>query len=493
MNAVGEVVSFRSRRWLAPTVALALAAGCGSRPLGGVDPKPDASPDPGPGPRATRYLASNRNVDILFLVDDSSAMGLPQANLVRNFPALMTALENLPGGLPNIHIGVISSDMGAGDGSIAGCDPSGGKNGVFQYTPRGRCTTSGLAPGATYIADVDGSRNYTGSLEDTFSCIAALGETGCGFERPFAAITRALGADGQPPPPENQGFLRPDAYLAIVLITNEDDCSAKPGVPLYDTFANLDLASQLGPPANFRCNEFGHLCDGAAPRRSAPDNDVDATVTYGNCVSNESGGYLLGVQDTANRLKALKADDGQVMFAAITGAPTPYTVRWQPSRAPDRSCGEDFCPWPVITHACVSPEYAFADPAVRVAELAGKFGANGLVTSICEDDFSPALSNVASEIIAYVNEPCIMGHVAKRAGTTHDDCTVTDNATGNAIPACGDTGGAGPCWRLEAGASGCSGVSVRVTPAGGGALPLDTTVDCTMCASGVSEPARGCS
>ena len=151
----------------------------------------------------------------------------------------MTALKNLPGGLPNIHIGVISSDMGAGDGSIAGCDATGGKNGVFQYTPRGTCTATNLAPGATYISDVDGVRNYTGHLEDVFTCIAALGESGCGFERQFAAITRALGADGQPPPPENQGFLRPDAYLAIVMITNEDDCSAT-SESFYDTSSNTE-------------------------------------------------------------------------------------------------------------------------------------------------------------------------------------------------------------------------------------------------------------
>ena len=94
---------------------------------------------------------------------------------------------------------------------------------------------------------------------------------------------RALGADGfGGPPAENAGFLRPDAYLAIILITNEDDCSASPGqgpnnrIPLFDTRSNTNIASQLGPPANFRCNEFGHLCDDGSgnythPNRNAPE------------------------------------------------------------------------------------------------------------------------------------------------------------------------------------------------------------------------------
>jgi hypothetical protein len=148
----------------------------------------------------------------------------------------------------------------------------------------------------------------------------------------------------------------------------------------------------------------------------------------------------------------------------------------------------------VITHSCTTPDQAFADPAVRISELAGKFGANGLVTSICEDDFSPALFSVANEIVAYVNEPCIMGRVATRAGTTRDDCAVTDNATGDALASCDETGGAAPCWQLAASTTAsCGGASVKVTAAAGAeAAPLDITVECAMCTPGVSDPAHGC-
>src|SRR5437868_1798050 len=79
---------------------------------------------------------------------------------------------------------------------------------------------------------------------------------------------RALGADGRgAAPAENQGFLRQDALLAIVMVTNEDDCSARAGIQLYDTSSNQSVNSVLGPPSNFRCNEFGHLCNGARPPR----------------------------------------------------------------------------------------------------------------------------------------------------------------------------------------------------------------------------------
>jgi len=417
-------------------------------------------PDPDPIERTSHYLASNRNVDLLFLVDDSSSMRLSQSNLLRNFPVLMQALKNQPNGLPNVHIGVISSDMGAGDGSIAGCDATGGQNGILQYTARGTCTASGLNPGATFISDIDGVRNYTGNLEDVFTCIAALGEQGCGFEHQFAAITRALGADGFNAPAENAGFLRPDALLVVVMITNEDDCSAAPGVLLYDSTSNLELASQLGPPSNFRCNDFGHRCDGARPSRYAPNNDVTATVSYDSCTSNDADGYLLSVRDTANRIKALKADDGQVMVAAITGPRAPYVVHWKQPSLADTSCGAASCPWPEITHSCTAADMSFADPAVRIGELVDQFGVNGRLLSICESEFAGALNDIGNDVLHYVSAPCIMGRIAKRANTTRDDCAVVDNQTGNTIPACADTNNTGTCWRLVSGAANaCSGVT----------------------------------
>ena len=59
----------------------------------------------------------------------------------------------------------------------------------------------------TLVGMWDGVSNYTGNLADVFTCIAALGETGCGFEHQFAAITRALGIDGSAAPADGSGPL----------------------------------------------------------------------------------------------------------------------------------------------------------------------------------------------------------------------------------------------------------------------------------------------
>ena len=61
----------------------------------------------------------NRNVDILFLMDDSSSMRLAQDNLRRELADLHDPSARAAVGLPNVHIAVVSQDMGAGDGSIS--------------------------------------------------------------------------------------------------------------------------------------------------------------------------------------------------------------------------------------------------------------------------------------------------------------------------------------------------------------------------------------
>ena len=173
----------RAHSWLGASLVLVLAAAA-------------CAPDDPDRPRTeTSAVIANRNLDILFMIDNSSSMRLSQANLEANFPGFMDVLKNLPGGLPNIHVAVVSSDMGAGDGSIASCSASGGDNGIFKYTPAGNCAVSPLAPNATYLSNVGGVANYTGDISTLFSCVAALGEGGCGFEQTLLSVTHALGAD----------------------------------------------------------------------------------------------------------------------------------------------------------------------------------------------------------------------------------------------------------------------------------------------------------
>jgi len=283
------------------------------------------------------------NLDILFMIDNSSSMTQLQQKMLDQDPSFMTVLQNLPNGLPNIHVAVVSSDMGApGDSTTSIMCTTAGDNGVFQSTARGTCANTTLAPGATFISNVDGQANYTGNLTDVFGCIAQLGDRGCGFEQPLASVARALGADGAPPPSQNANFLRPDAELAIIILTNEDDCSAPASSTIYSlNGGQQNIANPLGPIANYRCNQFGHLCmDPAsatptafiAPPIKAPADaqgtTAAPTLNMTSCESNDSGtGLLTSVAGFVAGIRALKADpDHQIVVGAIAAPPTPYTV-----------------------------------------------------------------------------------------------------------------------------------------------------------------------
>ena len=89
-------------------------------------------------------------------------------------------------------------------------------------------------------------------------CVAVLGTGGCEYEQPLEASLAALTRQAEPGMP-NEGFLRNDSLLAIIYVTDEDDCSAS-NPQLYDN-TQTDINSTLGPLTSYRCFEFGITCD----------------------------------------------------------------------------------------------------------------------------------------------------------------------------------------------------------------------------------------
>src|SRR5262245_10491184 len=200
----------------APTLAFSLAAlaGCPDREISRLDPAQDKAE------QKDIPVTLNRNVDILFVVDDSGSMKEEQDSLTTNFPRFIDRLSTLQGGLPSVHIGVVSTDVGTGTDAIQSCNALGDDGHLLTNN----CT--GLNGGATYIEDVDvagGGRqqNYSGNLPSLFACMAHLGTGGCGAEQPLQSMRLAL----DPARNKNPGFLRDNAFLAVVIISDEDDCS----------------------------------------------------------------------------------------------------------------------------------------------------------------------------------------------------------------------------------------------------------------------------
>ena len=396
-------------------------------------------------------------VDLLFVIDNSGSMGQEQANLAKQFPKLVDALRrpDLGDRIPNVRIGVVSTDLGAGNYGLPSCEVQGGDGGKLQNTPRKPGCAGPADAWISYSFETD-KTNIPGCSGDgvdcvksSFSCIAQLGTEGCGFESPLEAARKALD------PNVNPGFLRKDALLAVVFITDEDDCSAR-NAQLFDP-QQQGSNDPLGPLTSFRCFEFGVLCD---------VNDRNAAGPRQNCVP--AFDWLHKVDDYVSFFSQLKGSKDRVLLAAIAGPTSPVTV------------GKDG-PNPTLAPSCQTND-GFAVPALRLAKVVNAFG--GEIAPICTDDFGPALSKIGERIRSALGSQCISkplltrkNELACAAGTAigggkscdatnlaDADCAVEELLGGDdrrrvEIPRCSDElfdpkatscGDQCPCWRIVA-------------------------------------------
>ena len=324
-------------------------------------------------------------VDILVVMDDSFDMATYQATFIDQFPLLLGAIldpEIDSSGLPthvavtDIHLGVISTDMGAGGYEVTSCEgPAEGDDGLLLHVPHGTdcLTTYPLflnydqpGPHVEEIAD----------LEADFACIGALGTDGCGFEQPLEASHKALTVHSQLGR-HNDGFLRDDTVLLVVYISTENDCSVS------DT-AIFDLENPELGPASIRCYQnptmlhpvsryVDWLTGLAASRPVLLGMIVGVPPDSDQC--NTTGDYLA----PCNTLEEMQE----------------RTYPGDPSR---------------LMPAC-STSSGEAFPARRFVEVAQSFGRHSRVHSVCTNDFSPLFESLAQLVHGITDETCPGTHV----------------------------------------------------------------------------------
>ena len=456
----------------------------------------------------------NHKLDVIFMIDDSSSMAPLQTKLADQLPTFMDKLvDPSTGQLPDLHVGVISSSQGAGAWSdVNSCEPGypGDDGGKFQQGPGG--IGSGACPdlhaGERYLKTGDGTANnppnFDGDIRPLFKCMALLGQTGCGFESQFKSTLRALqkadmSADQDA---DNGGFLRKDAILAVVMVTNEDDCSVADNSLLLTPAVNSAAdASGLGALWSYRCNEFGHLCDGNPPPHgydfnsmsfnlpdgtmSSPNASGTGGVVLHNCVSAEDNGktesiivpegkdqgkpdptmgHLWPTVDLFTQyVKSLKTNEDDILVAAITGPVESMGATYRVVPYQNANGETD----PNIDHSCVFPTTAggppeYGDPAVRIAQWVANFGNNGALYPICADTFAKAMNGIADKIHQKLGASCLSTNIATRQDGTHI-CDVSENVTNTdtnktesrALSECSTSLDNTPCYRLIDNAPDC--------------------------------------
>jgi hypothetical protein len=193
-----------------------------------------------------------RKVDILWVIDNSGSMATSQQNLSDNFNSFIKRFKELN---YDFRMATIGSDA---------------YRGTFVSSPSYKDILRQFRRGpielinGSYIYSPDSGHHVlspsTPDLEQKFITNAKLGTTGTGEERPYDSIKVSLEKDLKsavnPSQPLNDSFPRPGAFLAIIILSDEDDFSTNNTLPFeavsfaYPNEVNQDPWDLTGRPLN---------------------------------------------------------------------------------------------------------------------------------------------------------------------------------------------------------------------------------------------------
>jgi hypothetical protein len=218
-------------------------------------------------------IVDTANLDLLFVIDDSATMAEEQAALADNATGF---IEILDAAQVNYRIAFTTTDIGG----VAFCGGDGAEDGAFVASScleRGDLAacdclheTIEVLPTVTEVDPEPKPRpwlersgewsNVGVPMAEAMACYLPQSTKGCRFEAPLEGMYRALERATDPEDPQ-YGFLRPHADLAVVLVTDEVDCSyAKPEI-----FIENDVFWQDGTPNSAVCWNAGVECEGNGP------------------------------------------------------------------------------------------------------------------------------------------------------------------------------------------------------------------------------------
>jgi hypothetical protein len=348
------------------------------------DTEPDAD-EAGPAWEtvASEHQPGPHVVDLLLVVDNSNGMADEQDHFVGQLAPIVQRLVNptepTAPVVADLHVGVVSTDLGGGGYSVATCADAHGDDGELQAEGRGGgCAASYEAadcadpPRCPWLAHGPGhpDRGDDGSepIWDDAACIAGLGTGGCGFERPLEAARRLL-VDHTAAGGRHEGFLRGDSLLAVVFVSDEDDCSV----------ADASLVD--------------------------PEDEDLGPLTL-RCAMHEE--YLRDVEALSGAIAGLRADRNDIVMVAIAGFPTDRST-WTTDPVGTLRDLRSVDPFNVnsLVPSCVHLERGTAFPPVRLAEMVLEFGTADNMVSICEEDWSRAGDAVAERLGSRLIALCV--------------------------------------------------------------------------------------
>lgn len=418
----------------------------------------------------------SRLLDVLIVVDNSGTMAEEQLALGRAIPTLVDQLRTAitPGGQPlnlDVNVMVTTTDMGnplCQAFQPPGYSPAAGHPISTSCTERlddftdltgslmlpEVCTSvcpQGVAPQGDFVSfgplgsnvpevpeiDIDGDGSLDSPEAQALACIVPQGINGCGYESPLETMLQAINTEAA----WNNGpdpFTRDDADLAILVISDEADCSLAPpdGFQVLSdpAYQNIDPDTGLPGASSAVCWNAGVECDGP-----------DGMGMYSSCTSSDNESFH-PVERYTQYLEFLREERGKKVFMVeLVGVPPVLAHEPAPPHTPISGGVEDLIyrdwidfPYPNgdilpdewnmgitavhkqfefgIGPGCTGQDargefYSQAIPPVRMLEVCQSLdvddtpsGTRCCVESTCDHSYDPAITCLSGMVTAVYSE-----------------------------------------------------------------------------------------
>ena len=413
------------------------ALGLGTLGLGGACSTPGLSPvelETEPQEENQLQLTAFKDVDVLFVIDNSGSMGEEQANLAMNFGAFIEVLEAYDVEA-NYRVGVTTTDNGNPWCPTGVTTPEGGK--LVMSSCRSRIqdfvfegvgepldardlacndicalddeqlqllpTTTDVDPNPAprpWLENIEGSVNVPAGVStvEAFRCFGPQGINGCGFESPLESMYLAL-VRAESPEEASYGFLRQSALLAVVFVTDELDCSyAKQWSEIFEADGNKAFWGDPNEnfPTSALCWNAGVECVGDP---TLYDDCVAANYDVNGLPASDDEAVLQPLSRYYQFLDALENEkriynpDNELIVGLIGGVQPDGSLVYAEVDDTDPEFALNFG----IGPGCTGPLGEAAVPPVRLRELTDNYTPDNL-HSICSTDYTGALERIADEV-----------------------------------------------------------------------------------------------
>ena len=345
-------------------------------------------------------------VDLLMVIDNSASMTEEQEKLSREVTRMVRVLssgdlnpdDGIVAGadfapLDSVRVGVVTTDMGTAPFPETCVDSAPlGDDGQMLSLGAVERGCEPLYPRFQEFSNGDDPVSFAFDV----TCVATPGAGGCVFEQPLDAMLKAITPSADQTLPfrdelgdyfvgtghgdtTNKDFLRDDALLVVILLTDEDDCSVRDPNIFRDDFAQYpglrNTRCAIHPQAAWPVSRY---VDGLLSLKQ-PDRLIFAGIT----------GVDQGVLSGSGSFDKLLADSSMDIVV--------------------NPVSDELLP------ACES-EDGRGFPARRIVQVAKGLesgGAESSIHSICADSYTSALDIIVEKVAVALQTTCLPRPVVK--------------------------------------------------------------------------------